>query len=388
MMIPKSEIRNPKFNNLQSLISDHLFSTFPAAQIQIRVAGEIIFDQSFGSLNPDSLNPTPQLPNHPTTCDTRFDLASVSKLFTVAAFMHCVQAGVVAIDTRVADILPEFSGTRPIAPYPDPLHPGGLIQVTDSDSARVDAAHVTFRHLLAHNAGLPAWLHLWKLASRDEMRAAALATNFAYSIGARVVYSDIGLILLGFALEKICNASLREIIRARVTVPLGLHSIAYGAIPCADAAPTEFYAHQGKRMCGEVHDENAFALGGAAGHAGLFGTARDVAAFGEMFRRGGNGFLERVTIDEMTREQARDGNVRRGLGFALWSSAPDAASNPLSEKSFGHLGFTGTSLWIDPTRALVVACLANRVYYGRDNANAMGAFRVALHRTICEFCDG
>jgi CubicO group peptidase (beta-lactamase class C family) len=135
-------------------------------------------------------------------------------------------------------------------------------------------------------------------------------------------------------------------------------------------------------MCGEVHDENAWSLGGVAGHAGVFGNARDLASFGEALRT--HRLLKRETLDEMTRLQAQDGAVRRGIGFALWSPDPGAASNPLSEQSFGHLGFTGTSLWIDPTRELVIACLTNRVYYGRNNANEIGAFRVALHRTICE----
>ncbi|MBI3536015.1 MAG: beta-lactamase family protein [Chloroflexi bacterium] len=387
------------FTRVNELVQDHLFKTFPAAQIEILFRGERVFSESFGYLDPDTKLRT-------TQSSSRFDLASVSKLFTVAAFMRCVEEQRVAIDQPVHEILPEFSGARPIAPYPDPLHPGGFINVVDPNGLRVDASAVTFRHLLAHNAGLPAWLPLWKLTTRAEMRAAVLETKFAYPIGARVVYSDIGLILLGFALEKICNDSLRAIVRARVTEPLGLESVAYGKIENDNVAPTEFYARHARRMCGEVHDENAFALGGAAGHAGLFGIARDVAQFGEMFRRGRmfsltddreiqnedlrsenmrkEEFLSRETIDEMTREQSRDGNVRRGLGFALWSPAPDAASNPLSEKTFGHLGFTGTSLWIDPARELVIACLANRVYYGRENADAMGAFRVALNRAIVE----
>ena len=138
-------------------------------------------------------------------------------------------------------------------------------------------------------------------------------------------------------------------------------------------------------MCGEVHDENAWSFGGVAGHAGVFGCARDLATFGETLRT--NRLLKPATLAEMTRVQAQDGAIRRCIGFMLWSPDPGAASNPLSEKSFGHLGFTGTSLWIDPTRDLVVACLTNRVYYGRNNADAIGAFRVALHRTICEIVD-
>ncbi len=365
--------------NLQLPITNYLPKTFPAAQIEIIHRGESVFSECFGYLDPETQLQT-------TNRQTRFDLASVSKLFTVAALMTCVEEGRVALDQRVGEFLPEFSGARPIAPYPDPLHPGGFVQVVDADNERVDAGAVTFRHLLAHNSGLPAWLPLWKLPTQDALRvrAATLQTNFAYPTGTRVVYSDIGLIVLGWALEKICAASLRDSVHARVTAPLGLASISFGPIDADNAAPTEFYAHQGRRMCGEVHDENAFALGGVAGHAGLFGAAREVARFGEVLRRGGEGWLKQETIDEMTRLQVQDGAVRRGLGFALWSPDPAAASHPLSEKSFGHLGFTGTSLWIDPARELVIACLTNRVYYGRENVGAMSAFRVALHRAIVE----
>ncbi len=102
-----------------------------------------------------------------------------------------------------------------------------------------------------------------------------------------MVYSDIGLLLVGFAVEHLSGTTLREAVRKRVTAPLELSTITYGAIPCAMAAPTEFYAHHGRRMCGEVHDENAFAFGGVAGHAGLFGIAHEVTAFGEALRSAG-----------------------------------------------------------------------------------------------------
>ncbi len=372
--------------SVDSRIAEHLGKTFPAAQIVIRVRGEIVYDRAFGYLDPDARS---RLTHHAS----RFDLASVSKLFTVAAFMTFVEQGHVALDQRVCEILPEFVGARAVTAYPDPLNPGKFVEIVPGEGLRADAGQVTFRNLLAHDSGLPAWLPLWKIASREKRRDAALNSSFAYPIGARVVYSDIGLILLGFALEKIAGQSLDQIVRERVTVPLGLDSIGYGPISCDNVAPTEFYAHQNRRMCGEVHDENAWSLGGVAGHAGLFGCARDVALFGEALRT--NRLLSRATLAEMTRLQAQDGAVRRGIGFALWSPDPGAASNPLGEKTFGHLGFTGTSLWIDPsagsgqapTRDLVVACLTNRVYYGRDNAEAMGAFRVAFHRAVCEAVD-
>jgi CubicO group peptidase (beta-lactamase class C family) len=361
------------FARVQALVAEHLNRTFPAAQIEIRVGGSVVYHEDFGHLDPETKT-------RATTAETRFDLASVSKLFTVTAFMTLVEEGRVALDQPVSQILPEFSGPRPIAPYPDPLRPGSLIQIVPPTDALADAGAVTFRHLLAHNSGLAAWLPLWRIGKREERRDAAFNAPFAYPTGTHVVYSDIGLILLGWAMEKITAQSLDQIVRARVTAPLGLASVGYGPLACDDVAPTEFYRHQNRRMCGEVHDENAWAMGGVAGHAGVFGNARDVALLGEMFRRGGAPILRRETVAEMTRVQSEDGLVRRGLGFALWSNDPTASGYPFSPVAFGHSGFTGTSLWVDPAHDLVVACLTNRVYYGRGNPQAIGDFRVALHR--------
>ncbi len=362
-------------HRVESVIAEHLGKTFPAAQLVIRQHGEVVYENAFGVLDPE-------FPSRRTDHASRFDLASVSKLFTVAALMTFVEQGHLALDQRVCEILPAFTGARPIAPYPDPLKPGAVVEIVPATQARVEASDVTFRHLLAHNSGLPAWLPLWKLPTREARRELALTCAFAYPTGTRVVYSDIGLMLVGWALEKLAGQSLDATVRERVTAPLGLDSIGYGPIPPDNVAPTEFYAHQNRRMCGEVHDENAWSLGGVAGHAGLFGTARDLAAFGDALRT--HRLLTRAMLAEMTRLQAQDGAVRRGIGFALWSPDPDAASHPLSEQAFGHTGFTGTSLWIDPARELVIACLTNRVYYGRENADALMRFRVALHRAIVE----
>jgi serine-type D-Ala-D-Ala carboxypeptidase len=369
------------FSKLESLVEDHLGKTFPAAQVEIRVAGEAVHSRAFGFLDPETRT-------RPTNETTQFDLASVSKLFTVTAFMTLVEQGHVALDQPLSHVLPEFVGERAVSAYPDPLSAEKRIQVVPGDHARVDAGTVTFRDLLAHDSGLPAWLPLWRMETLAERHAAVLHSDFAYPIHTRVVYSDIGLILLGLAIEKIAGQALDKIVCERVTAPLSLTSVGYGPIHGDNVAPTEFYGHQNRRMCGEVHDENAWALGGVAGHAGLFGTARDVAAFGEIYRRGGAQLLKRETVHAMTRLQAQDGAFRRGLGFALWSPDPSAASHPLSQKAFGHLGFAGTSLWIDPMRDLVVVCLTNRVYYGRNNADTLGAFRVALHRVVCEAVDG
>ena len=387
-----------KFQAVHNLVQSAVDAAFPAAQLVIRLHGDVVFDECYGFLDPETRQ-------YPTTSNTHFDLASVSKLFTVTAFMSLVSEGRVQLDQPVCEVLTQFTGQRVIAPQPDPLGSGATIEIVPPTNALVDVSAVTFRQLLAHTSGLPAWLPLWKLARelhnnstasteiQRQLHMTALQTIFAYPTGSQVVYSDVGLILIGLAVSQLAQQPLDVVVRQRITQPLGLPSIGYGPIPCEQAAPTEFYLHQNKRMCGEVHDENAWALNGIAGHAGLFGNARDVAAFGESLRMSPAGAthaspLPQNILREMTTLQAQDGDVRRGIGFALWSPNLRAMSNPLNQSSFGHLGFTGTSLWVDPERELTFACLTNHIYYGREGEDTMTPFRNALSRAVVEAIDG
>lgn len=375
-------------------------SVTPAAQLVVRWRGEVVFARAYGYLDPETRT-------HPTQPDTRFDMASVTKLFAVTAFMTLVEEGRVALDQPVCTVLPAFAGLRPIRPYEDPLAPGGLVTVSEA-AEQVDAGAVTFRHLLIHTSGLPAWRPLFQEPDAEAARQLALNTFFSYPTGARVVYSDIGLILLGMAMETLTSQPLDVAVRERVTAPLGLKQTGYlpvslqpsaaggpspeGALhpsssaslsilPPSDIAPTEFCTWRGRRMVGEVHDENAWRLGGVSGHAGIFSTAAEIAAFGQCYLDGGAPLLRAATVAEMTRLQAETGAVRRGLGFVLWSPDPEASSHPFGPRTFGHTGFTGTSLWIDPDRALVVALLTNDVYYGRQG-RGIAPLRVAVHQAI------
>lgn len=386
---------------VEPIIHAALDRVFPAAQVAVWRRGAPVFSSAYGWLDPE----TRQRPTQP---DSLFDLASVTKLFVVTAFMTLVEEGRVGLDQPVCTVLPDFSGPRPIQPYEDPLRPGAFVSVAARGDAgeTADASQVTFRHLLTHTSGLPAWRPLYREGNPEAARRLALATHFSYPIGARAIYCDIGLILLGMSVEQLTGQRLDAAVAQRVTAPLGLLHTRYlpivesairnlqSALPLRSAtgtvvniAPTEICAWRGRRIVGEVHDENAAGLGGIAGHAGLFSTADDVAAFGQSFLNAlhgcGPAVLRPETVAEMVRLQAEDGMTRRGLGFALWCPDPEASGNPFGPAAFGHTGFTGTSLWIDPARDLVVACLTNRVYYGRA-AGGILEFRVALHRAIVE----
>jgi CubicO group peptidase (beta-lactamase class C family) len=360
-----------------------LGTVFPAATLELRQKNGRLGGGFTGWLDPEN-------EQHPAYFDSLFDLGSVSKLFVCTAFMTLVEEQKVGLDQPVCTVLPEFSGMRPITAAEDPLKPGRMIPGSRMDE-QADAGKVTFRNLLAHNSGLPAWGPLYRKPGPEHARQAALASPFFYPTGTRSVYSDIGLILLGMAMETLGGLRLDELVYERVTRPLKLHSTCYlpigeGKYDPTNIAPTGVCAWRGRRMVGEVHDENAARLGGIAGHAGLFSTAADLVWFGQMFLDGGAPILRPETVAEMTRVQAQDGALRRGLGFGLWSPDPESSGNPFSQSAFGHTGFSGTSLWIDPERKLVVALLTNRVYFEWD-ASGIRAYRLKLHRAVVDVAD-
>ena len=364
---------------IESVMSESTSSVFPTAQLEIRHRGEIVFSKAYGVLDPETKL-------RPTQPDTLFDLASVTKLFVTSAFMTLVEEGKVSLDQSVQSVLPNFNGARPIQGYEDPLKWGSFVSVSD-EQGTIDTATITFRHLLIHNSGLPAWRPLFQQPDAESAKRMAITTHFSYRTGTKVVYSDIGLILLGTAIGKITNQKLDDAVYSRVTVPLSLTHTRYLPIsnlqsPISNVAPTEFDNQWRKRrIVGEVHDENAYRLGGVSGHAGLFSNATDVAALGQSFLS--HVLLDVKTIDEMTSLQSQFNATRRGVGFVLWSPDPEASGNPFSQRAYGHTGFTGTSLWIDPERELVVACLTNEVYNGRENRK-LTAFRVRLHKAIVQ----
>lgn len=360
---------------LETVMGSAMPKLFPAAQVVIRQGGELLSARTFGYLDPGANT-------QPVQLETRFDLASITKLYTATACVSLIQTGHLHLEQPLSTLLPEWQGSRPICPYEDPLQPGQWIAVAAPDDGPISAEQVTLRQLLTHTSGLPAWRPLFRQPDAASARQMAINTFFSYRPGSRVIYSDIGFILLGFGLERLTEKGLDQILQNTVLDPLNLRHTQFFPlwVPFPNqptCAPTEFCTWRQRRIIGQVHDENAARLGGIAAHAGLFASAENVAIFGESFLQGS--LLKPETVAEMTREQVGG----RGLGFALRSADPLASSSPFSASAFGHTGFTGTSLWVDPQRDLVVVLLTNAVYHGRHE-NGFQAFRVAAHQAILE----
>ncbi|MCW5850942.1 MAG: beta-lactamase family protein [Anaerolineae bacterium] len=350
-------------------------TVYTAAACLVARGGETLFHRAYGWLDPETRT-------RPTQLDSLFDLASVTKVFTTTLFMRLVEAEQVSLDQPVAEVVPEFSGRRPITAFEQPLT--GLLDQYDYPDTTVDAGRVTFRHLLTHTSGLPAWAALYRLPSREAAIQAVLHSTFAYPTGARLVYSDLGLILLSQAIERLAGQPLDQALRRLVLDPLDLRHTFYNppAALHATVVPTEVCRWRGRRLVGEVHDENAGRLDGVSGHAGLFSTGGDVARLGQLYLNGGEldgvRLLSSSTVAEMTRVQVDFDGDRRGLGW-MRQGTGEWQRPGLSEAAFGHTGFTGTSLWVDPTTQMVIVLLTNRVYFGRD-ASGILALRQAVYR--------
>jgi CubicO group peptidase (beta-lactamase class C family) len=361
-------------HSVEALLHDSLGTLFTAASVEIRQRGAVLYRATFGSLDREgALGPA----YPPVTRETPFDFASLTKLYTATAFFRLVDAGHVTLDTPVSRWLPAFDGPRPIRPYEHPLEPGTLVHVVPETDAVMDAGAATFRHLLTHSSGLPAWINLRHADDLPARRQMALTTPFAYPTGSQTVYSDVGFILLGMAIEALTDSPLDSALKRLVTRPLDLN-IRYGPLtPPESAPPTEFCAWRQRRVQGEVHDENAVTLGGISGHAGLFGTATDAALLGQVYLAEGGGFLSPRIAKEATRLHIGD----RGLGWMMRSPSGSSSGAYFGPRSYGHTGFVGNSLWVDPDRQLVVALLTNNVFFGRDRM-AILKFRPVFHDTV------
>ena len=308
---------------------------------------------------------------------TLFDLASVTKAVgTTTMAMILYERGLLELEAPVSGTVPEFL----------------------TNNARRRA--VTVRLLLAHSSGLPAYEKLFlKAKGRDELLHAAFTTPLTADPGTRAEYSDIGFIILGVALERIAGEPLDIFCRREIFGPLGMSNTMFNPPrllraripPTADeregtassARPRSMFRN--RIVQGEVQDENAFALGGIAGHAGLFSTAEDLAQFAHVMLSGGSPILRPETVALFTRPEATPAGTSRALGWDTPSS-PSQSGTRFGPHSYGHLGYTGTSLWIDPDRQLSITLLTNRTWPDCSN-QAIKQARPKIHDAIVESLD-
>ena len=324
---------------------------FPAASVEVGTRENITWREAFGTLTYDDSAP-------PTDQNTIFDLASLTKVIsTTTLTMRAVDDGVIGLDDLVSQWIPEWRSS--------------------------DRAGVTLRDLLAHSSGLTAYLPYYRdLAGRAEFQAAIATSPLEYTPRTQAIYSDLGFMLLGFILEDARNRSISAWPGAMdPAVLLGSQFKRVSSYVTSDpltflpprdwrdrTAPTEHDAWRGRTPVGEVHDENAWALGGVAGHAGLFGTAGAVGAFARAVLHTvlGTHVLAKATTMREFIQRTRIPGSSRALGWD--TMLPTSSCGTLmSPSAIGHTGFTGTSLWIDWERDLYIVLLTNRVHGGRDN---------------------
>ena len=345
------------FTILQKAIADR---AFPAWTIAVTFRGELVAHKALGRFTYDQASPE-------VTTASLFDVASLTKVVATAAMaMILYERGLLDLEASVTAIVPEFAG-----------------QFADNDPRRRE---VTVHMLLAHSSGLPAYEKLFLRArTREELLQAAFTTPLAAVPGARVEYSDIGFIILGTVLERLADESLDVFCQREIFGPLGMaHTVFKPTLALKDSIPptADDQSFRRRIIQGEVQDENASVLGGVAGHAGLFSTAEDLAIFAHAMLNRGYPILRSDTVELFSRRESAPAGTSRALGWDT-PSAPSQSGKYFSGRSFGHLGYTGTSLWIDPERQLSITLLTNRTW--PDCANqAIKQVRPAFYDAVVE----
>lgn len=335
-----------QFATVDRVLSAACGRRFTAAVARIERGGRGLFERAYGATRLDDRA-------RPVYADTRFDLASLTKLFVATLALRLVAAGRLHLDRPVAEIVPSWR-----------------------DGPKRE---ITPRMLLAHDSGMHSGADFRELLN-DNVERFALEHELAAPPGARVIYSDLGFIALGVVVERAGGAGLAQQLRATFGSPtLGFRP----RQPDRDAIPATEEDDWRGRVQGFVHDEKAYLMGGTAGHAGIFGTAVDVAALAEAYLAPAcgrtNGLLPANLAREAIAQQADDPVLRRGLGWALKTSDDNSCGRLMDRSTFGHTGFVGTCIWADPARDLQGVLLTNAVYFGRsDTRDLRAAFYEAM----------
>ncbi len=322
------------FADVRAAVEASLGTRYSAAVVRIERGGSCVYEETFGAT-------TGSAGAVPIACDTVFDLASLTKVFVSTAALACVARGDLTLDGPLLGAFPDWDGTA--------------------------HATISLRMLLAHTAGFQSGADYRTLLDTN-VETFARTQPLAAAPGERVIYSDLGFIVLGILLERVSRASLATIV-AELCTRCGIADVLYraparirGSIPA-----TESDDWRGS-VQGFVHDEKAYLMNGVSGHAGLFGPANAIARLTECYLAvlcGRTSPLDPALARAATALVAADPVLRRGLGWALKTSDQNSCGARMSTGTFGHTGFTGTSVWADPTRDCSVTLLTNAVHFGR-----------------------
>jgi len=345
---------NESFNIIYTAISD---SIFPGAQLFVSKGDKILINKSFG-------NHTYEKDSKIITNESIYDVASLTKvLSTTPVAMKLIQKKLLSLDFYLSDFYPEFnSGNK---------------------------KEVTIRHLLTHSSGLPAYVEYYKINSINpelDIINDIVNLDLEYIPDEKMVYSDLGMILLYDIIKKVSNSDLDKLSNKYFYKPFNMTNTYFNPINDDIVVPTEYDKHYRMKLIkGEVHDENAYILNGVSGHAGLFSNSTDIGTFSKFFLNEGvllgRRYLKKDLIRTFTSKTKNPVNSDRALGWDTPSDRGSSAGDYFSIGSYGHLGFTGTSLWIDPNEEIIIVFLTNRVYPTRENKGIYN-IRRELHNSI------
>jgi len=335
-------------------------SSFPGAVLLVSHNGNTIYEKGFGHFTYDTSSAS-------VTNKTIYDIASLIKVIaTTTAAMICLDKNLFELDDKVSKFIPEF--------------------------AQNGKENITILNLLLHNSGMPAWKKYYSLnLSAEGIVNDIYKLKTEYEPGTKTVYSDLGFIVLGKLVEKVSGRTLDRFCGEEIFLPLQMTETFFNPPDTLKfrIAPTEMDNYwRMKQIQGEVHDETAALLGGVAGHSGLFSTGPDLIKLLQMILNNGtfNGqqLIKPETVELFTKRFSEKST--RALGWDTKSEKGSSAGNYFDETSFGHLGFTGTSVWIDATRKLIVVFLTNRVYPSRENKKIL-KIRPKLHDAVIHAID-